>query len=163
MSERVSRLSSHLNNNTSPFEIRDVQESDYHKNLIGLLSQLTKCPDVSYEQFTDAFQQRSRSNIRTLVIEDTSIGRVVASGSLVLERKFVHSCGVAGHIEDVVVCKDYRGKDLGSRVVHGLIERAKDAGCYKVILDCSVHNVPFYNKMGFQKKEEHLALYLTDQ
>jgi hypothetical protein len=39
------------------------------------------------------------------------------------------------------------------RVIEALMEAAKDMGCYKVILDCSNDNVPFYSKCGLEKKE----------
>jgi len=32
-------------------------------------------------------------------------------------------------------------------------------GCYKIILDCSEKNVPFYEKCGFKKKEVQMAFY----
>ena len=32
-------------------------------------------------------------------------------------------------------------------------------GCYKVILDCTEQNVPFYLSCGFTRKEVQMALY----
>ncbi len=40
-------------------------------------------------------------------------GRIVAAGTLLLERKFIRGCGTAGHIEDVVVDSTCRGQRLG--------------------------------------------------
>ncbi|KAF3785819.1 hypothetical protein EJ110_NYTH26952 [Nymphaea thermarum] len=37
------------------------------------------------------------------IVEDTEQGRLVATGSIFVERKFVRDCGKVGHIEDVVV------------------------------------------------------------
>lgn len=51
------------------------------------------------------------------------------------------------------------GRNLGLRVVDQLKTWAGEAGCYKIILDCAAHNVPFYNKLGFVKKEEQMAFY----
>ena len=36
----------------------------------------------------------------------------------------------------------------------------QEAGCYKVILDCSEENVPFYEKCGLIKKEVQCVRYL---
>lgn len=33
-------------------------------------------------------------------------------------------------------------------------------GCYKIILDCSQKNIPFYEKCGFSHKEYEMVLYL---
>jgi glucosamine-phosphate N-acetyltransferase len=40
--------------------------------------------------------------------------RIVATASLVLEWKFIHSAGFRGRIEDVVVDESDRGKRLGN-------------------------------------------------
>jgi glucosamine-phosphate N-acetyltransferase len=49
------------------------------------------------------------------VIEDTRRARIVASGTLVVEYKFLRGCSHAGHIEDVVVDSEQRGTGLGAR------------------------------------------------
>jgi GNAT superfamily N-acetyltransferase len=55
-------------------------------------------------------------------------------------------------IEDVFVEKEYRGQGLGSRLVEEAIDRAKEEGCYKVVLTSryskpEVHQL--YEKAGF--------------
>merc|ERR1711971_1180122 len=40
-----------------------------------------------------------------------------SSATLVRERKFIHSCGSVGRLEDVVVSDDYRGRQLGKLLV----------------------------------------------
>lgn len=44
---------------------------------------------------------------------DSESGAVVAAGTLLVERKFIHGCGKVGHIEDVVVSHALRGHSLG--------------------------------------------------
>ena len=65
----------------------------------------------------------------------------------------MRSLGLCGHIEDIVVDKSTRGKNLGKRIIELLKSIAQVNGCYKVILDCAEHNVPFYKKCGFNVKE----------
>ena len=77
-----------------------------------------------------------------------------------VELKFIRNCGKCGHIEDVVVDKTYRGLRLGLRVIEALIEAAREAGCYKVILDCSTDNAAFYEKAGLVRKEIQMVRYL---
>ena len=73
----------------------------------------------------------------------------MGTGTLFVEQKFIHSGGLAGHIEDVVVDSTIRGRGLGRIIIEKLKRIAFEAGCYKVILDCVDKNVPFYEKCGF--------------
>lgn len=84
---------------------------------------------------------------------------MIASATLMVEVKFIRDCGRCGHIEDVVVDSSYRGLRLGARVVEALAGAAREAGCYKIILDCSEDNVAFYEKCGLTRKAVQMAQY----
>lgn len=60
--------------------------------------------------------------------------RIVASGTLMMERKFVHNLGIVGHVEDLAVARDQKGKKMGLRVLEALVHVAQTVGCYKVCL-----------------------------
>ncbi len=53
-----------------------------------------------------------------------------------------------------------RGKKLGVKLMEGLQRIGRQVGCYKVILDCSEDNVPFYTRCGFKQKEVQMAAYI---
>jgi len=93
------------------------------------------------------------------VIEDTAKATLVGAGTLLVEFKFIHACSKVGHIEDVVVLPETRGKGLGLLVVNTLVEEAKKRGCYKVILDCDEKNIDFYKKAGMERKEVQMVKY----
>ena len=95
-----------------------------------------------------------------IVIEDTASSNIAAAGSIVVEHKFVHKNGLAGHIEDIVVNERYRGKNFGKWIIEQLKVIGERVGCYKIILDCSDKNVPFYEKCGFTKKEVEMVWYI---
>ncbi|GJP29825.1 hypothetical protein CLOM_g7704 [Closterium sp. NIES-68] len=126
-----------------------------------LLSQLTSIGAVTEEQFKDQFALFSQraTDYHVMVIEDTVNSRVVATGTLLIELKFIHSCGEIGHIEDIVVHSSVRGKHLGQRIIQTLTDLAKKQGCYKVILDCDEKNVEFYKKCGYSVKNVGMAKY----
>jgi glucosamine-phosphate N-acetyltransferase len=42
-------------------------------------------------------------------------------------------------------------------VIDALLTYAKQAGCYKVILDCGEANVAFYEKCGLKRKEVQMV------
>ncbi|KAM0037258.1 putative glucosamine-phosphate N-acetyltransferase transcription regulator GNAT family [Helianthus debilis subsp. tardiflorus] len=93
------------------------------------------------------------------VIEDLILLKIVATGSVFIEKKFIRSCGKLGHIENVVVDSGARGMQLGINVVGFLVDHARLTGCYKVILDCGEDNRAFYEKCGFKQKEIQMVKY----
>jgi len=68
---------------------------------------------------------------------------------MVMERKFIHSCGNVGRLEDVVVSDQYRGKQLGKLVVCVASQLAVKLGCYKVTLNCADKMIKFYSSLGY--------------
>ena len=138
------------------FEIRTLVSGDYYRGFIELLGQLTTVGPITKAQFEEQLE-RIKSIKNVYVIEDRE--RIIATATLLLEPKFIHLCGTVGHIEDVVVDNKYRGRGLGLMLTRYLVEQAKEAGCYKVILDCAQHNVPFYEKCGFKLKEVEMVQY----
>lgn len=141
---------------------RLLAATDYPKGFPAILSQLTKIGDISHEQFLARFETIAKTGdmTHTVVIEDTLKGKIIASATALLEYKFTHGCGQIGHVEDVVVDSTYRGLRLGKRIVNTLREICVAYGCYKIILDCGTHNVPFYKKLGYEINENHMACYL---
>ena len=138
---------------------RELELDDYKRGFVELLGQLTTAGKISFDQFRERFMdlKSKPDTYKIAVIVDPEADLVIASATLLIEKKFVHECGLVGHVEDVVVNKTYRGKRLGLRVVDQLKTWAEQSGCYKIILDCAAHNLAFYNKLGFVKKEEQMA------
>lgn len=95
----------------------------------------------------------------TIVIEELSTSRIVASGTVLVEIKFIRGCGKVGHVEDIVVHESQRGKSFGKKLINQLTHISNSMGCYKVILCCSDKNVGFYEKCGYQRKEAEMAKY----
>lgn len=73
----------------------------------------------------------------TITITDDAKDKVVAVGTIFIERKFIRKNGLVGHIEDIAVDKNQQGKKLGLRIIQALKYIGAKNGCYKVILDCS--------------------------
>lgn len=113
-----------------------------------------------------------------LVFEHVPSRRIIATATLLVERKFLRNAGLVGHIEDVSVDASRRGKNLGRRAIVALTEIAEKVGCYKTILDCNEGNIrelrarqvtldhllirsaaAFYEKCGFTHKEFEMVKY----
>ena len=58
-----------------------------------------------------------------------------------MERKFLRSAGIVGHIEDISVSKSMQGRKLGLRTISTLEGIGRTMGCYKILLDCSKDNI----------------------
>ena len=74
----------------------------------------------------------------------------------------------AGHIEDVSLDKEYRGRKLGIKMIECLKEIGVINDCYKIMLDCDDNNLGFYEKVlfkinifqtGFKRLENCVAWY----
>ena len=134
--------------------IRNLQIEDYDKKYFSLLSQLTSANILSKEKFQNIFNQ-IKDNV--FVIEED--GKIVASGTLLIEQKFIHDGGLVAHMEDIVVDQDYRKKGYGYQIISFLINVAKEMGCYKIIADCHETLLNFYSKNGFHSHGHQIALY----
>lgn len=158
-------LESMQNNNSSgndqKFQVRKLEVSDKSKGFIELLQQLSVCESVSDKEFVERFQELSSlgDDHVICVIEDDQLGKIIATGSVFIEKKFIRNCGKVGHIEDIVVDSNARGLQLGKKILGFLTEHARSKGCYKVILDCSAENKGFYEKCGFKQKEIQMVKY----
>ncbi|RYR53206.1 hypothetical protein Ahy_A06g028206 [Arachis hypogaea] len=145
------------------YGVRRLEMSDKGKGFIELLQQLSVCDSVSDKEFEDRFRELSSlgDDHVICVIEDHVSKKIIATGSVFIEKKFLRNCGKVGHIEDVVVDSSTRGKQLGKKIINFLTDHARSMGCYKVILDCSIENKLFYEKCGFKQKEIQMVRYFV--
>lgn len=140
--------------------IRELEITDYELGYLNVLSDLTKVGTISKTEWLNQYRIISSNPfIQIWVIHDTVDNQIVGTATLLLEPKFIHNCGLVGHIEDVVLKKSTQGTGLGKQIVTFLAEKAKLRGCYKVILDCTEQTIPFYEKCGFTVKDTQMAIY----
>jgi glucosamine-phosphate N-acetyltransferase len=142
--------------------VRPLERGDFSKGYTKLLEQLTVVGEVGESEFISRFDElkAASSTYWIVVIEDATDSSLLATGTLVIEKKFTHSAGKVGHIEDVVVDSTNRGQNLGKTIVTQLREIGKAQGCYKIILDCTPEKTQFYLSCGFHPKERQMAWYI---
>nr|OQO23856.1 hypothetical protein B0A51_08255 [Rachicladosporium sp. CCFEE 5018] len=141
------------------YSVRPLERSDFEAGFLDVLRVLTTVGDVQKEEFEKRFDEmKAGSGYHVLVILDGE-EKIVGTGALVVEKKFIHSLGLVGHIEDIAVTKDQQGKKLGLRIIQALDYVAEHVGCYKTILDCSEANEGFYVKCGFKRAGLEMAHY----
>lgn len=148
---------------TLQLEQRELQVADFDKEFLPLLDQLSDVGHIDKTFFREHLQKLHADELQLmLVVEDLALKRICASGTVVVEPKFIHSAGFVGHLEDLVVDSGLRGKGIGRRVTDQLKAFARSKGCYKIILDCAEANVPFYEKCGFKRKGACLSSYFRE-
>jgi len=142
------------------YVVREVQSADLKRGLLNTLDNLSPTKGVGVAAARRALSAILSSPLHKVFVVVTGEGEVVGTTTLLLEPKLIHGGGLAGHIEDVAVRKGYEGKGVGSAVVGKAISRARELGCYKVILDCKEELVPFYTRLGMRRHEVGMRIDL---
>ena len=139
---------------------RKLEKSDLYKNYVQLLQHLTI---VNHEEITsdkfNTFIENLGDNHAIYVLEDIDNHIIIGTITLLIEAKIIHNMGKVAHIEDVVVDPNYRGTNLGKKLVKKVTDIAHAANCYKIILDCGEPNEIFYTKCEFKRKGLQMARY----
>ena len=136
------------------FILRELQHHDLSNGFFETLSNLSEVGSISKDKnLAEKIYNIIKYNKNYIIIiaEDKKNHQVIGTATLLIEQKFIHNGGKAGHIEDVVTRKGYEGRGIGKEIMKELIKIAKENGCYKVILDCDEKVVSFYEKIGFRK------------
>ena len=129
--------------------LRELEPLDYYHGYINLMN--ANFPNyqynLSFEGFTLYLNEQNRL-VKILVLYDTKQKRVIGAGTIFILNK-IHNYSV-GQIEDVVISDQYRGKNLGKRIIDELSHIGMtEFSCYKIILNCSEQNIGFYKKCDF--------------
>jgi glucosamine-phosphate N-acetyltransferase len=145
------------------FRLRRLQAEDYSKGYCQLLSVLTQVGEIPEPAFQTTLQRidSQPDTYNILVLEEEETGALAATGTLLIEQKFVHNTGKVGHVEDIVVSPDFQRRGLGKKMIEALLEIARGRGCYKVILDCSEEVLAFYEKCGLARRGVLMAHYFS--
>jgi len=130
-------------------EIREIRENDLENGFLETLDFLRKASDLDKSKAKEILEKikQNSNQIIQVAIDDK---KIVGCITLLIEQKFIHNGGLVGHIEDVVVRKDYEGKGIGMKLVTSMLEYAKRKNCYKTILDCKDDIKQFYERIGFK-------------
>ena len=135
--------------------IRKISESDLENGFLESLDNLKHTSDL---------EQTTAKNILNKILNDENhiihvaeyAGKIVGSTTLLIEQKFIHQGGFVGHIEDVVVKKEFEKLGIGMKLVNSLLQVAEERKCYKTILNCEDSLKSFYERIGFKHKSNEM-------
>ena len=134
---------------------RNIEKKDLDQVFV-LLNQLKQIDidTIDKDKAWSDFINNTSSNSVVGLYND----KIVAYGSVVVENKVRGE--VAGHIEDIVVDSEVRGKMIGVSLIKELIKVAKNKGCYRITLFCKETLVNFYGRNGFEVNNVVMKKYL---
>ena len=134
----------------SEIKICEIEEDDLENGFLETLDFLRNASDLDKNKAREILK-KIKQNPNHIIYVAIDNKKIVGSTTLLIEQKFIHGGGLVGHIEDVVVRKDYEGKGIGMKLVISLLDVAKQRRCYKTILNCEDSLKQFYEKIGFKK------------
>ena len=134
---------------------RNIEKKDLDQVFV-LLNQLKQIDidNIDKDKAWGDFTNNTGSNSVVGLYND----KIVAYGSVVVENKVRGE--VAGHIEDIVVDSEVRGKMIGVSLIKELIKVAENKGCYRITLFCKETLVNFYARNGFEVNNVVMKKYL---
>jgi glucosamine-phosphate N-acetyltransferase len=135
--------------------IRKIIESDLENGFLESLDNLKQTSNLAQNSAKNILKQILENENHIIHVAELD-GKIVGSTTLLVEHKFIHEGGFVGHIEDVVVTKEFEGHGIGMKLILSLLDVAKERKCYKTILNCEDKLIPFYEKIGFKQKSTEM-------
>ena len=138
----------------SNIKIRVLDKNDYCEYLE--LINIFKETNFTNEDFINILSKiNNNSNIWVIELQN----KLIATGTIIYEYKFIHNISKIAHIEDICVHSNYRGKNYGKILINHLIDDAKKENCYKVTLYCKEDLEKFYKSCNMEKNGIQMAIY----
>ncbi len=135
--------------------ILPLKETDY-QSYFTLINEW-KVSNFSDKLFSDFLNDLNENHQVFGVFEKNEL---IGAATVLFERKMLRDGSIVMHVEDVVVQKSKRGKNVGKQLIQFLIDLAKRRNCYKIILNCDETVKKFYEKCGFLNKNLEMSIYL---
>ena len=86
--------------------IRKIIKSDLENNFLESLDNLKQASDLDLDIAKEILRKILDDENHIIHVAEMD-GMVVGSTTLLIEQKFIHKGGLVGHIEDVVVKKEF--------------------------------------------------------
>ena len=142
------------------YEIRELTAPDLGNGFLETLGNLSDVDRLTPEKARKILGGMKNTPLYHIFVAVFPDGQVIGATTLLLEQKFIHRGGLVGHIEDVSVRKGHEGKGVGGSLVKTAIEKARQLGCYKCILDCKPELVGFYEGLGLRTHDVGMRIDL---
>ncbi len=134
---------------------------ELYNELVITHSEIELSQKRTYEDYQESFVQINNMTGHNLLVIESN-GKVVGTATLLIIPSLSHNGCPWAVIEHLIIDPDYQGQHLGKQLMKHIINEAKDAGCYKIILSSNkkrreAHE--FYQALGFEASSEGFNLY----
>ena len=113
--------------------IRELEKEDFKKGFLQTMDTLRESSNISEDKALEIFRNIQLNQKHIIIVAEIN-GRIVGATTLLIEPKFIHQGGIVGHIEDVVVDKEFQGQKIGEKIIKYVLKVAEKHNCYKTIL-----------------------------
>ena len=132
----------------SPIYIRAAELPDYD-TLHSMMREFAEFQKTPERMTLSAEQMKRDKDIFKCFVAVTATEEIVGFSTWFFA--YYSWTGKAVYMDDLYVVESFRGRGVGSRLLHAVIELAKDSGCNKVKWQVSRWNesgINYYKKMG---------------
>ena len=141
------------------FSIRALESKDLKNGFKETLYNLCD-EEIEHLNAIEHYESIKEKNDHFVYVA-TDDSKVVGTGCLVLDRKFINNCGLVGRIEDLSTRKGYENKGVAKSIMSKLVEIAHTKGCYKVTAGCSKSLKFFFEDLGFSENGGEMKLLVS--
>ncbi len=134
------------------FQIRQCRSGDFGQ-VVELLRQLWPDKDLDTASLQAVFDRAIASELQVYLCAANE-QHLIGFGSLTLKNNLWQE-GYLGHVDELIVDKDFRGRGVGTRLLEQLVIVARQRHCRRVELDSAFHRQQaheFYQRQGFESR-----------
>ena len=134
------------------YTIKKLETVEEMKQTFEVVKELTQ--DITPGSYQKMLSEMVPCNYRQVAVYDKDV-LVGVSGYWLATKIY---CGKYLEIDNLVVTKDYRSKNIGKLLVDWMINEARESNCRTVLLDAYVENFKahkFYYREGFIARGFH--------
>lgn len=134
--------------------VRPLTIEDYGQDYLELYKHLNNIDITGMNKDTFLSKLEQGLNQYFVLIKNE---KIIGCGKVFIETKMYDPIA---HIQDVIIHPTYQRQGYGSRIIYALIQEAKRAKCYKVVLAAQEKNKDFYTSQGFKSDNVEWKIYL---
>ena len=132
--------------------IRPVQQNDFNE-IFNLLQQLWTDLELDYNLLLKVYNKAVESKVQKMIVGEIG-NKIIGFCSLTIRNNLLQA-GNLGHLDELVIDKEYCGNGFGKQMIESITEIAQGLDCNRIELDTAFYRKEsheFYESIGYKKK-----------